>query len=163
MGKKLEALAGSLVDNELAVKVKDSANQLWLASLGAYSITQAEGEKAFNALVKDGEIVQARTRKMADETIANVTDKAVSTWGKIERAVEDRVRSLLRDLLTKRHRAQADGRDLQIALTKGNQIHGVSFNDGLAAEIIDNISPARGTPRGVRRNFGDTRSSVACR
>ena len=52
MGKKLEALAGSLVDNELAVKVKDSANQLWLASLGAYSITQAEGEKAFNALVK---------------------------------------------------------------------------------------------------------------
>ena len=80
MGKKLEELAGSLVDNELAVKVKDSANQLWLASLGAYSITQAEGEKAFNALVKDGEIVQARTRKMADETIANVTDKAVSRW-----------------------------------------------------------------------------------
>ena len=91
MGKKLEALAGSLVDSELAVKVRDSASQLWLASLGAYSITQAEGEKAFNALVKDGEIVQARTRKLADETIANVTDTAVSTWGKIERAVENRI------------------------------------------------------------------------
>lgn len=98
MAKKLEALAGSLVDSELAVKVKDSANQLWLASLGAYSITQAEGEKAFNALVKDGEIVQARTRKIADETIANVTDKAVSTWGKIERAVEDRIARSLNTL-----------------------------------------------------------------
>lgn len=91
MGKKLEALAGSLVDNELAVKVRDSANQLWLAGLGAYAITQAEGEKAFNALVKDGEVIQARTRKMADETIANVTEKAMTTWGKIERAVEHRV------------------------------------------------------------------------
>lgn len=89
MGKKLEALAGSLVDNELAVKVRESANQLWLAGLGAYSITQSEGEKAFNALVKDGEIVQARTRKIADETIANVAGKAVHTWGKIEHVVED--------------------------------------------------------------------------
>lgn len=91
MGKKLEALAGSLVDSELAVKVRDSANQLWLAGLGAYAITQAEGEKAFNALVKDGEVVQARTRKMADETIANVTERAMTTWGKIERVVEDRI------------------------------------------------------------------------
>ncbi|MFT3850844.1 MAG: phasin family protein [Propionivibrio sp.] len=91
MGNKLEALAGSLVDGELAAKLKDSANQLWLAGLGAYAITQAEGEKAFNALVKDGEVVQARTRKIADETIASVTDKAVDTWGRIERAVEDRI------------------------------------------------------------------------
>ena len=89
MGKKLEALAGSLVDNELALKVRESANQLWLAGLGAYSITQAEGEKAFNALVKDGEIVQARTRKVADKTIASVTGKAVDTWGRIEHVVED--------------------------------------------------------------------------
>ncbi len=89
MGKKLEALAGSLVDNELALKVRESANQLWLAGLGAYSITQAEGEKAFNALVKDGEIVQARTRKVADKTIASVTGKAVDTWGRIEDVVED--------------------------------------------------------------------------
>ena len=89
MGKKLEALAGSLVDSELAVKVRESANQLWLAGLGAYSITQAEGEKAFNALVKDGEIVQARTRKVADKTLASVTGKAVDTWGRIEHVVED--------------------------------------------------------------------------
>ena len=89
MGKKLEALAGSLVDNELAIKVRESASQLWLAGLGAYSITQAEGEKAFNALVKDGELVQARTRKVADEAIASVAGKAVHAWGKIEHVVED--------------------------------------------------------------------------
>lgn len=98
MGKKLEALAGSLVDGELATKLKDSASQLWLAGLGAYAITQAEGEKAFNALVKDGEVVQKRTRKIADETIATVTDKAVDTWGKIERAVEDRIARSLNSL-----------------------------------------------------------------
>ena len=40
--------------NELAVKVKDSANQLWLASLGAYSITQAERDPTQRA-GQDGE------------------------------------------------------------------------------------------------------------
>lgn len=91
MGKKLEALAGSLVDSELSVKVRDSANQLWRRSSSAYSSRRPRAKKAFNALVKDGEIVQARTRKLADETIANVTGKAVTTWTKIERAVEHRI------------------------------------------------------------------------
>ena len=39
--------------------------------------------------MKDGEIVQARTRKVADKTIASVTGKAVDTWGRIEHVVED--------------------------------------------------------------------------
>ena len=36
-------------------------------------------------------MVQARTRKMADETIANVTDSPSAPGAKIERAVEDRI------------------------------------------------------------------------
>ena len=38
----------------MADKVKDSANQIWLAGLGAFNKAQAEGSKAFEALVQEG-------------------------------------------------------------------------------------------------------------
>ena len=40
MGKKLKALAGSLTENQLALTVKDSAQQIWLAGLGAFAKAQ---------------------------------------------------------------------------------------------------------------------------
>ena len=76
MGRKLKALTDSLTENQLAMTVKDSAQQIWLAGLGAFSKAQEEGGKVFEALVKEGEIIQARTRKMTDEKIAVVTGKA---------------------------------------------------------------------------------------
>ena len=39
---------------QLASSVKDSAQQIWLAGLGAFSKAQAEGGKVFETLVKDG-------------------------------------------------------------------------------------------------------------
>ena len=91
MGTKLNALAGSLTENQLAVTVKDSAQQIWLAGLGAFAKAQEEGGKVFDALVKEGETIQARTRKIADEKIAVVSDKAAGTWDRLEKVFEDRV------------------------------------------------------------------------
>lgn len=47
---------------DLAVKIRDSANQIWLAGLGAFSKAQQEGVEMFEALVAEGEKVQSRRR-----------------------------------------------------------------------------------------------------
>ncbi|WP_422901851.1 phasin family protein [Propionivibrio sp.] len=91
MGKKLKALAGGLTENQLALTVKDSAQQIWLAGLGAFAKAQEEGGKVFDALVREGEAIQARTRKMTDEKIAVVAGKAAGTWDRLEQVFEDRV------------------------------------------------------------------------
>ena len=98
MGKKLKALAGNLTENQLALTVKDSAQQIWLAGLGAFAKAQEEGGKVFNSLVKEGETIQARTRKMTDEKIAVVAGKAAGTWDRLEQVFEDRVAQALGSL-----------------------------------------------------------------
>lgn len=91
MAKKLKALAGSVTDNHLASTIKESTQQIWLAGLGAYAKAQEEGGKIFEALVQEGEALQAKTRQSADEKIAAVTDKTAGTWGRLEQVFEDRV------------------------------------------------------------------------
>jgi poly(hydroxyalkanoate) granule-associated protein len=98
MGKKLKALAGGLTENQLALTVKDSAQQIWLAGLGAFAKAQEEGGKVFEALVKEGETIQARTRKLTDEKIAVVAGKAAGTWDRLEQVFEDRVARALGSL-----------------------------------------------------------------
>ena len=72
MVKKLKALSekqsagpAGLLDSPLANTVKDSAQQIWLAGLGAFSKAQAEGGKVFEALVKEGVSLQRKTQTVA--------------------------------------------------------------------------------------------------
>jgi len=94
MGKKLKALT----ESQLALTVRESAQQIWLAGLGAFAKAQEEGNKVFDALVKEGETIQARTRKLTDEKIAEVAGKAVGTWDRLEQVFEDRVARALGSL-----------------------------------------------------------------
>lgn len=91
MGKKLKALTGGLSENQFTSTVKESAQQIWLAGLGAFAKAQEEGNKVFDALVKEGESIQSRTRKLTDEKFAQVAGKAAGTWGRLEQVLEDRV------------------------------------------------------------------------
>ncbi len=50
--------------------IKDSAQQIWLAGLGAFAKMQQEGSKAFEALVKDGVGLQKKTQQAAEETLS---------------------------------------------------------------------------------------------
>lgn len=94
MVKKFKTLS----ENQLAQTVKDSAQQIWLAGLGAFAKAQEEGNKVFDALVKEGETIQKKTRKAADEKIAVVAGKAVGTWDRLEQVFEDRVAKALGSL-----------------------------------------------------------------
>ncbi|MGE5768845.1 MAG: phasin family protein [Betaproteobacteria bacterium] len=94
MVKKFKAVG----ENQLAQTVRDSAQQIWLAGLGAFSKAQEEGNKVFDALVKEGEAIQKKTRKVADDKMAVVAGKAAGTWDRLEQVFEDRVARALSSL-----------------------------------------------------------------
>lgn len=106
MAKKLKALADRAGERQLASTVRDSAQQIWLAGLGAFSKTQEEGAKVFEALVKEGKHLESRTRKLAEAKVSEMTSKwnrqtgkatarATATWDKLEQVFEDRVERAL--------------------------------------------------------------------
>jgi hypothetical protein len=74
MVKKLKAMADKkaasgarLFDSALGGSVKDSAQQIWLAGMGAFAKAQAEGRQVFDALVKEGVALQKKTQSAAEE------------------------------------------------------------------------------------------------
>lgn len=107
MVKKLQktttkATAVDASDAPLAGAVKDSAQQIWLAGLGAFAKAQQEGTKVFDSLVKEGLSIQRKTQAAAEERIADatnrmtnmandITSKATGQWDKLETIFEDRV------------------------------------------------------------------------
>jgi len=101
MVKKLKALAKS-DDIQLAEAVRNSAQQIWQAGLGAFAKAQEEGSKVFTRLVKEGGDLQKRTQKLAEYKVSGVTDtvskmagnvgkQASGSWDKLEQVFEDRV------------------------------------------------------------------------
>ena len=101
MGKKLKALAGGLTENQLAMTVKDSAQQIWLAGLGALSRTQQEGGKFFDALVEEGVRIQEKTHAYTQEQVKQARDQATpwmesarkrtnEAMGKLEEVFDER-------------------------------------------------------------------------
>lgn len=98
MSKNLKALAGEDADGSLAATIRDSAHNIWLAGLGAFAKAQQEGEKVFDTLVKEGELVQQRAKLAADEKIADLQTTASGTWEKLELVFEERVARALRSI-----------------------------------------------------------------
>ncbi|MFN9209556.1 MAG: phasin family protein, partial [Betaproteobacteria bacterium] len=107
MVKKFKAMAEhGHRDSQLAAAVKDSAQQIWLAGLGAFAKAQEEGSKVFNLLVKEGNSIQKRTMRMTEDKVHEVTNKvaraaddiqkqANGTWDKLEAVFEQRVERAL--------------------------------------------------------------------
>jgi poly(hydroxyalkanoate) granule-associated protein len=105
---KLEAGATDPA-KDLPQGVLDSSHRIWLAGLGAFSRAQREGTKVFESLVKQGEDLQERTRRVATEAASaargaatakakEVQQMAGGTWDKLEQVFEDRVARALAKL-----------------------------------------------------------------
>lgn len=93
----------------LGSTVKDSAQQIWLAGLGAFAKAQEEGGKVFDALVKEGLSIQRKTQAAAEEKISEATSRmanmatdissrAAGRWDKLESIFEERVAKALNKL-----------------------------------------------------------------
>lgn len=127
MAKKQKRVTKAKTDNQLAANIKNSANQIWLAGLGAFAKAQVEGTRIFDGLVKEGQQAQERAKKTAlkaqadsakffadlvkegektqhkatkaaNSSIADMRAKATGTWGKLEDVFEDRVAKALHTL-----------------------------------------------------------------
>lgn len=100
---------GSLLDSPLAGNMRDSAQQIWAAGLGAFEKAQGEGNKLFDQLVKQGMAMQRKTQAVAEERIGDVASKmtglagdvgtkAGQHWDKLESIFEERVAKALNKL-----------------------------------------------------------------
>jgi poly(hydroxyalkanoate) granule-associated protein len=116
MVKKLEAMAAKknasgagLFDSALAGSVKESAQQIWLAGMGAFAKAQAEGKQVFDALVKEGVALQKKTQSAAEEKLSDVSSKMTSMaddvtakagkqWDKLESIFEERTAKAMKKL-----------------------------------------------------------------
>jgi poly(hydroxyalkanoate) granule-associated protein len=109
MVKKLRAKATAKTDSQLASAIKDSAQQIWLAGVGAFGKAQLEGTKVFEALVREGNSIQKRTMRVTEDKVNEVTStigkfagrfqhQANGTWDKLEAVFEERVERALKRL-----------------------------------------------------------------
>jgi len=93
---------------QLSRSLSESAQQIWLAGVGAFSRAQAEGTKLFDALIKEGLTLEQTARRFAGGQADTVRDavgsrvgqakeRAADTWDRLEKVFEDRVqRSLVK-------------------------------------------------------------------
>ena len=82
--------------------IMDSAQQIWLAGLGALSRTQQEGGKFFDALVEEGVRIQEKThaytqdqvkqgREQAEPWVDTARKRTTAAMGKLEEAFDARM------------------------------------------------------------------------
>jgi poly(hydroxyalkanoate) granule-associated protein len=97
------------VGAQLKGTVKDSAQQIWQAGLGAITRAQAEGTKAVESLMKESISIQRKTQAAAEGKLTEAThkvssmatdisSKASGQWDKLESIFEERVAKALKKL-----------------------------------------------------------------
>lgn len=89
----------------MAENIMGSANEIWLAGLGAFAKAQDEGKKIFNKLVDEGKGIESVIKKGSEtatkevkSTVSKVKGKATQSWDKLENIFESRVQKTLQKL-----------------------------------------------------------------
>jgi len=90
----------------LTKSLSESAQQIWLAGVGAFGRAQVEGTKLFEGLVKEGLNLEQTARKIAgnradvvrdavENRVGQARERAADTWDRLEKVFEDRVQRAL--------------------------------------------------------------------
>lgn len=135
---KAEQMSRSLVE---------SAQQIWMAGVGAFTRAQGEGSKMFEALVKEGMNLEKTTRSLATGKVDAVRDavegrvgvvreRTIDTWDKLEKVFEDRVQRAL-------NRLGIPGRDEINALTARVDTLTSVLKQGNAPAAKKPVAPAK--------------------
>lgn len=109
MVKKLHKSSTAAAGSALGDSVKDSAQQILQAGLGAFAKAQVEGARALETLVKDSASIQRKTKAAAEEKLTEATSRmthmasdiskqASGQWDKLENIFEERVAKALNKL-----------------------------------------------------------------
>lgn len=86
--------------------LSESAQQIWLAGVGAFNRAQAEGTRLFEGLVKEGMSLEQHARRLAggqadvvrdavETRVGQAKERAADTWDRLESVFEDRVQRAL--------------------------------------------------------------------
>ncbi|HSV54896.1 MAG TPA: phasin family protein [Burkholderiaceae bacterium] len=146
--------------SHLTGTVKDSAQQIWLAGLGAFAKAQEEGGKVFEALVKEGMSIQRKTQVAAEEKISEATSKmanmatdisskAAGQWDKLENIFEDRVAKALNKL------GVPSARDIDVLISRieelNKNVQKLSAKSAAAPKAEGNSTAKPATKRATAR------------
>lgn len=120
----------------------ESARQVWLAGVGAWSRAQSEGSKLFDGLVRDGMQAEregghaAGMQDSVNRGTEDVRGFATGTWDRMGQFVEDAVqRSLLRLGVPRREDLDALGRRIDALSSE--------LREARAAGVAGSATPAR--------------------
>ncbi|MGH8082285.1 MAG: phasin family protein [Lysobacter sp.] len=107
-GKTQSAGKGSAQEQaeRLSKTLSESAQQIWLAGVGAFGRAQAEGTKLFEGLVKEGLSLEQTARKFTggqanvlrdavESKVGQARERATDTWDRLEKVFEERVQRAL--------------------------------------------------------------------
>ena len=86
---------------DMSQRMKDSAQHIWLAGLGAFAKAQEEGAKVFDNLVKEGSQMQQTTQQAQakmTEAAEKVGQMATGQMDKLESIFEERVAKALKHM-----------------------------------------------------------------
>ena len=83
MPRKSEDAPKDGANKQLAEAIRDSANRIWLAGVGAFAAAQQQGSGVFDSLVEEGERVQKQVKIAAEDAYASVVTKASQAWDQL--------------------------------------------------------------------------------
>ncbi|MEM9555684.1 MAG: phasin family protein [Acidobacteriota bacterium] len=92
-------MADKTTDKNLQNEIKESANKIWLAGLGALAAAQEEGTNIFRSLVEKGESYESRGRETIDNVRGEVEDRVDRARGEANTVV-DKIESRLDEAVT---------------------------------------------------------------
>lgn len=141
----------------LSRSIMDSAQQIWMAGMGAFGRAQNEGTKMFENLVSEGMTLEKRTRNLAsgrvdavrdavESRVGQVKERATDTWDRLEKVFEDRVqRALVRLGVPSRE-------DLKALIKRVDQLNAELRKIGPApAKRAASKAPAKATKRAASK------------
>lgn len=90
---------------QVSKSLSESAQQIWLAGVGAFGRAQAEGGRLFDSLVKEGASLEHTARRFAgqgeavreavEQRVGQARERASDTWNRLEQGFEARVHKAL--------------------------------------------------------------------
>ena len=107
--KKTTSAKAKPQPEQLQHTLSETAQQVWLAGVGAFSRAQTEGTRLFETLIKEGLKLEQNAVKFAggqadavrgkvENTVGQARDRATDTWDRLEKVFEDRVQRALTKL-----------------------------------------------------------------
>lgn len=78
-------------DKRIQEELKESAQRIWLAGLGALSVAEEEGSKMFNSLVERGERWEKEGKERAEHGRERARSRVSETVDEVESRIDQRV------------------------------------------------------------------------